>query len=286
MNTPLNINKPVGSKRKLTITYQVTDRDKILLAVFGVILLVILSYFVAYKPIAANTEVLKNEKEKVSAKVAEAVINLANEQSIIQSYNSELAKGNEISKSFFPEVYPYKDRYVQLLAKAVQGTGATTMRLDFSDPEVGGVTIPEDNRLLLPGYPLQSLAEKINAANNSGNLEDNVKPDTEEPGNKTPDSQKKTKKSDQKKIPADALLRLPVTLEVQGTYPQIRTVIRNLEKLDRTIAMEVVTVRKQEASLNASITMSFYVLDKVDNGADPFNSWTIKGTYGKGDLFN
>lgn len=273
----LNLNKKMN---RPTLTLKVTERDKKLLAVFGVLLLILLSYYSLYKPLTAKTETLKNEQTKIEAQVTALQSALKNEAQIHQNYTTVLDKVNESSGPFFPKVYPYKDRYILLLEKVVTASGSTASQIGFSDPEVSGVLQPkQDKTFILPDYLIKDLAEKINRANASGNVQN-------APTEEAQPADAKATKSAGKTLPADAVLRLPVNLTVQGSYAQIRAVISNLENLKRTIAIEKISIGiEKDASLKADITLSFYAVEKVDNSVDSFNQWTLQGSYGKADLF-
>jgi len=121
------------------------------------------------------------------------------------------------------------------------------------------------------------LAKKINSAN------PNAIPEVAKPAAAAAKAPNPVDKS----VPADALLRLPATLEVKGSYKQIRAVISNLENLKRAVAIESINLGTSEnGEVTANFTLSFYALEKVDNDADSFNLSTVQGSYGKPDLFN
>ena len=273
----LNLNKKINIP---SVTLKVTERDKKLLAVFGVFILVVLSYYFFYLPMSAKMESLKTEQVKVDDKVAAVQSDLKIQAQILLDYTTVLNKANESSKPFFPKVYPYKDRYILLLEKVVTASGATVNGITFTDPVVSGVLqSKQDKPFILPSYPLQDLAKKINSANASGNPQNAPTPEVSKPAGAI------TNPAD-KALPADAMLRLPATLAVKGSYAQIRTVITNLEALKRTVAIEGISIgMDKDASIKADFILSFYAVEKLDNGVDSFNQWTLQGSYGKADLF-
>jgi len=273
LNQKMNINLP-------TVTLKVTERDKKLLAVFGVFLLIVLSYYLLYLPMSARLKTLKTEQVNVDDTVAAVQSDLKIEDQILLNYTTVLNKANESSKPFFPKVYPYKDRYILLLEKVITDSGATANGITFSDPEVSGVfQLKQAKPFILPLYPLQDLAKKINSANLNGSTQNAPTPGTTNIAAVAPNAADKTS-------PGDAVLRLPTTLTVKGSYAQIRAVIMNLEALKRKVAIEEISIQKdKDANMNAAFTLSFYAVEKVDNGVDPFNQWTLQGSYGKVDLF-
>lgn len=265
---------------------KVTERDKKLLVGLAILILIVLSYYLLYKPLHKVSQKLHTEKTQMDAKVKQAKLDLANESQISRDYEAALTKTNKLAESFFPRVYPYKDRYLLLLENVIYNSGAKALKIEFKDPEIGAVPQdkkPEDKkRLVLPGYPLQVLAEIINAA------QPGYVPEKKQINNTNNDEAKKKTKDTDKNLPGDSVLRLPATLEIQGSYAQIKAVITNLEHLNRKIVIEGVSIQKddQENYQKGTITLAFYAVEKVDNGADPFNAWTIQGNYGKADLFN
>lgn len=274
----LNLRKKVNMP---SLNLSVTEREKKLLAVLGVLIFIMLSYYYLYQPLSARIKTLKSEKAKADFQVTAAKTDLAHEGQILQDYKTALDKVNKDTSPFFPKVYPYLDRYILFLEKAAATSGAAITGINFSDPEVGGVQLPkQDNSLMLPGYTLQDLAKKINKANLNVNPQSTSTPEA-------PRSAGTAANSANKALPADALLRLPSTLEIKGSYTQIRALITNLENLKRAVAIESLDVTSGDSGgLSARLTLSFYALEKVDNGADPFNLWTVQGSYGKSDLFN
>lgn len=271
---------------KPKFSLKATERDKKLLAVLGVLLLIVLSYYLLYRPLHAVSQKLHTEKTKMDARVKQAKSDLANESIISQEYEAALARTNKSTVGYFPKVYPYKDRYLVMLENIVKNSGAAALKITFDDPEVGAVPLLDpnkDQRLKLPGYPLLSLAQKINLAAQQEN-----KPGTDNFKFTEAIKAEEKKKPDAKTLPADAVLRLPATLEVQGSYAQIKAVITNLENLNRKLALEGVIIEKDKDGnyQKASLSMAFYAVEKVDKAADPFNAWTIQGSYGKVDLFN
>src|SRR5665648_86513 len=267
MNPNLNFIKKMNLP---TITLKVTERDKKLLAVFGVFALIVSSYYFLYQPMSAKIVTLQSEKAKVDVQVVAATTDLKNEAQLLLAYTTILDKVNINTGPFFPKVYPYMDRYILLLEKAVKESGATANKISFSDPVVGAVPQQiQDKPFELPSYPLQDLVKKINSANPNA-IRDRAKPVTA--AAKAPNSADKT-------VPADALLRLPATLEVKGSYKQIRAVIADLENLKRAVAIESIDLGTSEiGEVTANFTLSFYALEKVDNGADSFNIWTMQGS--------
>jgi len=241
------------------------------------------SYYFLYQPMSAKIETLQSEKAKVDVQVVAITTDLKNEAQIVQDYTTILDKVNKNTSPFFPKVYPYMDRYILLLDKAVKASGATANKISFFDPVVGAVPQPkQDKRFELPNYPLQDLVKKINSANPNANSQNAPTPEA----SKLVPAAKASNPAD-KALPADALLRLPATLEVKGSYKQIQGVITNLEILKRAVAIESVDMGTAGAGgVTAKFTLSFYALEKVDNNADPFNPWTVQGSYGKTDLFN
>lgn len=267
-----------------SLLLKASDREKKLLAVLAILILIVISYYLLYRPLDTVTQRIQTEKNQMDVKVTAAKSDLANEYQISQDYEEALAQANKVAAGFFPKVYPYKDRYLVMLENVVKASGATAQMVVFDDPEVGEAPLPEkDKQLVLPAYPLLDLAQKINAAAQPGN----TPPQQQSTAADNTEAAKNTKAA-AKTLPSDAVLRLPATLEVQGSYAQIKAVITNLEKLDRKIAIEGVTIQKdiKETYQRATLSLAFYAVEKVDNGADSFNAWTIKGSYGKADIFN
>jgi Tfp pilus assembly protein PilO len=264
-----------------SLRLKATERDKKLLVGLAVLVLIVLSYYFLYRPLNTIAQKLKTEKTQMDAKVAQAKSDLANEFQISQDYEVALAKTIKNTAGFFPKVYPYKDRYVVMLEGIIGSSGAVAQAITFDDPEVGAVPQQKKNtNLVLLEYPLLSLAKKINAA---GTDQAGTTAATE-----SSTETKKDNKADSKTLPADAILRVPATLEIQGSYTQIKAVIAGLEKLNRKIAIEEVTIQKasNENYQKATFSLAFYAVEKVDQGLDPFNAWTIQNSYGKADLFN
>lgn len=286
----MKLSKPKFDRQNIKTSFnlnKVSEREKKLLAGLAVLLVIILSYYILYRPLSAQTAKLKTEKTQVDARVKQAKSDLANESQIAQEYQTILAQTNKNTAGFFPKVYPYKDRYLTMLEGIIRNNGAVALNITFAEPEVGAVPLLEkDKRLVLPVYPLLSMAQTINAAAQSDQA-GKTAVITKTSGTET----KKTateKKAADKTIPSDAILRLPATLEIQGSYAQIKAVITNLENLNRKLALEGIVIEKDKEGSNqkATITLAFYAVEKVDQGADPFNAWTIQGSYGKSDLFN
>jgi hypothetical protein len=181
---------------------------------------------------------------------------------------------------FFPKVYPDKDQYVLLLENAIKGGGATTFQVEFSDPSVGQVLLTnEEKRFMLPAYPLLDSAKIINSAYPK---ENKINTDSALFGNKKVEK----KNNDDKTLKPDSILRLPATVSFKGNYAQIRAVIKNLESLKRALVIKESTIQKDKDSLMATLIIDFYAVEKVDNGEDVFNSWTVQGSYGKADPFS
>lgn len=270
---------PGKKEGKPFLTTQITERDKKLLAVMGLFLLILLSYMLLYKPMSSKIQTLETEKGKVDEKVAQAKNSLENEAKIQEEFSTLLKETNEKSSRFFPKVYPYKDRYIIMMENVVKASGATAPKISFAEPEAGSVPQPEDRSLALPEYPLSKLAEQINSLYETAE-------DLNQKKESKPAASEKKAAAKSKELPADTLLRIPATMELQGTYAQLRAAVRAMEGLNRTIAIEEVTVNEKENVLSAKLNLIFFAVEKVDNGADSFNNWTINGAYGKTDPFN
>lgn len=257
----------------------ITSRDKKLLIVIGILLLILISYYLVYRPLSARLAVIGAEKQAVDERVAEAKDNLANEAVILQGFETALANANTKAERFFPKVYPYKDRYVIMMENVVRASGATAVSIQFDDPAVSGVQLPDPNIFTLPGYFLSDMAAKINSVAQNQTAE-------------TAQSQSTSgvvaagEQTNENELPKDAVVMLPATMQLQGSYVQIRAAIAAIERQNRAVAITGITLNEREATLTADFDLVFYAVEKVDNGADRFKAWTLNGTYGKSDIFN
>jgi type II secretory pathway component PulM len=102
----------------LRIDTKMSQRDKKLLMIVGVIFILFLSYYFLYRPMSAKIDSLQAEKAVMDETVAKAENDLRNEAVINKTLDKELVRGKESAAAFFPKVYPYKDRYALLLKKS------------------------------------------------------------------------------------------------------------------------------------------------------------------------
>ena len=280
----IQLNQPQIGKSKLSrasFKLTVTARDKKLLVVLGFILFLAVNYLLIFKFLIVEMAKLEHEADEANIKVSAARADLENEANIIKEYEILLAQTKDKANVFFPKTYPYKDRYILLMDNVVKSSGATALRLNFDYPEVGAVPLAEPENIRLPDYPLLDLAAKINslAKNPAVGRESDKNPAAEPEAGKTI--------IPSKTLPADAVVRMPSTLEFEGSYAQARSVIKSLEDLERTLAIESIAIEKaKESSLvRVQLNLAFYAVEKVDNGTDPFNGWHLEGNYGKEDPF-
>lgn len=280
----IQLNQPQLSKSKsprLFFNLTFTAREKKLLMVLGFTLFVAINYFLIFKMLILNVTDLQNEKDAIDIQVTTARADLENEANIIKEYEALLAQTKDRAGVFFPKTYPYKDRYILLIDNVVKSSGATALKLNFDYPQVGAVPLAEPEDINLPDYPLLNIAARINslAKNQAAGSESDKNLATEPEVNKTI--------SPTKTLPPDAVVRISSTLEFEGSYAQARSVIKSIEDLRRTLAIESMAVEKNKESnmVRVQLNLAFYAVEKLDDASDPFTGWNLEGIYGKEDPF-
>lgn len=255
------------------IETKITERDKKLLVVLGVVLVLFLSYYFIYRPLSSKIELLQAEKAVMDKTVATAKDDLQSEEIIKKTLAAELEKGKISASVFFPKVYPYKDRFVLLLENIMNASKVSLNSVKFSDPRVSSVKTPIVKGLNLPNYPLLDAAYKINRIYSKKNDDNKL------------NSQNKNVTQPKADVTSDAVMILPCELVFEGDYIQVRQIIGAFESLKRTISLEEVSISEQDGILQVNLKLSFYAVEKIDNGEDQFNIWAIKGSYGKANPF-
>jgi type IV pilus assembly protein PilO len=252
---------------------KVTNREKVMLCILAIVAVFALTYYAVIKPQMDKIEKLtlknldlKQEVETVKAELA----TIGSLEAEIDMLDQELQKKTE---RFYPIIY--QDRFIVLFDRLIKDTGIKCGGIAFSAPSL--LQVKAQKAKTPQQYPLKDLADKYRAItenNNTGSVQN--------------DSAQSTGKQTAKESKALATVSetMSVTLQIQASYNNWMTFLKNIEALNRTaVVQDLVLADDNTGILSGSILVNIYAVPKLKDSDNEYLEWPFTGKYGKTNPF-
>ena len=228
---------------------RLSKREIVMLILLIVIALVFIEFRFIIRPGLDRYETLLNRQNMVTDEVNLVMINIASLESRQKTLKSNLDEIKVLSKPYFEGIKI--DNLLNYSRDIILQNEITIISYTPGPAQVTQITLPQV-QLHESLYKLKELAQSYKGSTGSPDQGGN-------PDSLTEDIE---------------LFELPIS--VTGTYEQLRNLLTDIERQNRTMRVNNLTieVNEQYEMLSMSFTLEFYGLEKlVPDGTDPITKW-------------
>lgn len=252
---------------------KLTKREAILLAVLSIMVLVFIEYQVLFIPLKAQYDNLVTEDKSIQTRVNETN-KLISSVSLLRSKKDQtISKVNIVSEPFFGKLNA--DSLLLNTHTLLSSSGLQYKSYKLKDNKLYQFDNTQSS-VSSYIYQLQKLADEYS---NIGSTID--KPATPTP---TPAAAANAGKADK----SDEIETCSFTIDMTGSYEQLRQFITSLESLNKTIKVSTLDIKSSgvQGIIDATIDINFFGVAKFKDVTDQVNTWSQQAyTAGTGDPY-
>ena len=263
---------------------KITTREKIMIIILVFVILIAMSYYFMFSPQLARIQSLKLEQSEYMLKVQEvkSQINIIDqmEANITELENGVLEK----SLPYFPEII--QEKLIVIIDGIAKKTGINLKNIGFGAAALVNPPVPAKQSAV--EYPLKNIVndyisitqenpESNSGSGSSGSINKN-------PAVSAPSVTTASKAAEN--LPQ--LESMGVTLQVEGSYEQWASLIKEIEALNRTIVIKNLTITSSSTENNkisSNIQIDIFALPKLQQQDAEYLQWPYSGGYGKANPF-
>lgn len=239
---------------------KITKREAVLLTILILLVVIFIEYQVLYTPFKARYDALVEKDAAVQTEV-DTVNALINNLPALKTKKEEaLAKVAVKAEPFFNTLKT--DALLWNTKELLVGTGLSHQAYQMSENKLVQLTTADQKTNEL-AYKLSKLATDYK----------NIATGTEQPAEEPKPNQ--TKPNDNKQENLDEIEACSITVEMSGSYDQLRQFIISLEALNKTISISSLEIISDTpGTIEATMQVNYYGVTKIENHPDQFNQWS------------
>lgn len=248
---------------------KLTKREKILLLILGVCLVLFLYFNYLIKPQFAKIDKMKSTLEDYNLKAQTVKSQTSSDNKIFKDYkklNGEIAA---MTKRLFPSII--QEKIITMLEDTINTSKVEVGSLSFTEPQLNNVG-EDQKEQEQQSSSLYDLAEQFMK---TGKL-------TAAPDTAGTEADKAKEQNDKYKV-----VKMTATLACTGSYLDITNFIQGIELWSRKVIVKNVSIAQNDTDkLRATISLDFYAIPKLHDQDADYLDWTITGQYGKENPFD
>lgn len=267
----------------MKINLKVSNREKILIIILLIIMIIGAYYNFIYVKQAAKiqelTKIHDDNKSKIVAFENDKLLN----QKIEKNIKIENAKILEVAKDFLPSIIEEKilvildnminESNVQCNSIAISDTSDETLqKKESTSDKINSIEkLVEKYKYIEAGKYTE--AKNIDTDNTTGtnNTDTNKAASTN-----NPEAKEKTNPE---------VKKLTITLSVKGSYDEVIKFVDEVKGFYKRIVINNINFTAEEESISANMLLSFYAVPKLIEEDIDYNKWRFEGDYGKTNIF-
>ncbi len=263
----------------------ISNREKIMLSILGIIIVLIGYYKLVYS-FQINKIHMKTEQESEIEQKYDTVMNTIKS---IDSKKSDVkilkAKISNEAGPFYPTIS--EEHIIVELDKLLTSSGLEG-GIIFSPIVSDSVESIEKNSETLADSSLQGMVDKYNneeESNSENDINEKAKQNTNVNSNSSGNNDKKssannTNNSESKNKNTVHYMKCEVDFE--GSYEGLNKLLNAIEKNEKKIVVNSVTLSQDTmGSIKGTIYLEIYSIPKIDNDLEEYLKWDFNNTYGK-----
>lgn len=262
----------------MKINLKVSNREKILIIILVIIMIIGAYYnFIYVKQAAKIQELIKIHEDNESKIIAFQNDKLLN-QKIEKNIKIQNAKILEAAEDFLPSII--EEKILVILDNMINESNVQCNSIAISDTSDEILQKKESTSERINS--LEKLVEKykyIEAGKYSEakNIDTDTNKDTDKSASKNnPEAKEKTNPE---------VKKLTVTLSVKGSYDEVVKFVDEVKGFYKRIVINNINFTAEEESISANMLLSFYAVPKLIEEDIDYNKWEFEGDYGKTNIF-
>lgn len=269
---------------------KLSKREKVLLAVLGVLLFLGAYYKFIFISQKAKIDGLKKDKavyvEKVD-KLNTLVATIPQKESDIKVVTTKI---KDKSIKLYPDII--QENIVRELDKLISDSGIKGS-IGFSEVTMSPIEVPKKEESKSKDSRLVDLKDQYYNLNTESSVkqndsENNIATKTEDKGQSSNgETKSENKPADAKDENSSKVQQLKVTLNFTGAYNNVVDFVKRLEDYSKHIAMISMNIsQSSETEITGTCVLEFFAIPKItDEDKDYFN-WDLRNPYGKENIFD
>lgn len=259
---------------------KLSKREKILIIVFAVVLVLGGYYKFIYTSQVDRIKELTAKQEEYNNKIAELKKDALLNTKIKKDIKIANAKIYENSKDFFPSII--EEKIIVILDDMINKTNIQCDAINIS--EIGSDNISKkdsdkkDNEKNNENY-LQGLVDAYNNID-EGKVEEEKENSADNEGN-----EEKSEKDSEKENNSPGAENLSVSLNFKGSYDDVMKFIDEIKDFYKRIIIKNISFSAEEEYISGTMTLDFYAVPKFLEEDIDYNEWNFDGEYGKTNMF-
>lgn len=246
----------IGLKLKLT------NRERKLVAVLGVLLAAAVLYYVIIKPQLDMVSKLEIKAKQYDIVIKDMRAKASPDNPAYKQYNELYSKTAELISPFYPDII--QEKLILMLEDKINKANIAVSTITFTEPAPTDMKAQQPVQQPQQSDELKALTEQLNNNGSSAN-----KPAPSKADEKTP-----------------IINKMTATINFKGGYSQIYSFIKSIEAENRSIACSSLTIDSSEdGMLNGVLILDFYSIPKAISQDGDYLNWDIQNTYGKPNPF-
>lgn len=240
---------------------RLTDREKILLTVLSICLVVAALYYAAIKPQLDMVSTLQNKAREYSVIIKDTKAKASLDHPIYKEYKVLNAKTQNLLQRFYPSII--QEEFILLLDEKINKSGIAITSITFLESEQSNV-VQKKEKQLEQITDLEALTKEIR---------NGIRPE-----------QKKQENNNAAQEQELTIDRMTISIEFTGSYSQVYSFLNEIELENRSISCNELNLSSINANILSGIAvLDFYAIPKpFDQEEDKdYLNWDITDDYGK-----
>lgn len=274
---------------------KISNKEKIMLCVLGIILVGVGYYNFIYTPLIARVEQKSREKTEIENKYNTAIETIAQLENRKSDIKILKAKISDQSQAFYPTI---SEEHIILELDKLLKDSSLMGGITFEPVVSQVVENSEKEKVNLPESSIQGIADKYSNINTNSSIHENEvlnsnKSENEQKNsnsinsenpNDTVSSNENTKTEEKKE---NTVQYLKCSVNFKGTYGGLNTFLKTIRENDKKIVVNSISIGQDSLSgINGTMKLEIYSIPKIDDEIESYLKWTLNNTYGKTVPFN
>lgn len=269
---------------------QISKKEKIMLAILGIVLVGVAYYQFGYTNLVNLAENKSKEKTEIETKYNKAIDTINNMDSQKSKVKILNAKIVDEAKPLYPTIS--QEHLILDIDKLIKDSGLEG-GMTFEKEEVSSIEYikKSENDSGLLESSIQGIADKYNykyGDKEKNNSESKEKTETSDTSKSTSDTDKNSKdNSKEKATDPNTVNQIKVKMDFNGSYESVVKFLKAIGDYDRKIPAYGITMSTKSLSeVKGEVALIIYSVPKIDDDMSKYLIWTLKNNYGKGQPFN
>lgn len=251
---------------------KLTQRERILLVVLAVAVILIGGYYLVIKPQMDKIEQLKSEQTTLKVQYDEFVAAMDPKHPIYKQTTIADTKVRQVCSLFFPELK--QEKFILLLSEQMKTAGIDADDITFTDIVSGIDTADEEAKDTVNVSPESQVLKGLQTTYLGKSVDKPV------------DAEALSKQKAEITQLLGNVERQSITLNYNGDFNSFLLFLETLESYSRRIVVDNVAMTNDElGSQQSMIQLSYYAIPKLHEQDADFMEWNLMGPYGKPDPF-